>query len=421
MAKSNKIVKNLKKKLTKEEIEELALKEQTVEVIKQAQSESIAADLSSLPHYADASGGTGVGGAALLTEGEAIVGGLSAAQVGLGLLAIGGVAAALGGSGGGGGVGDTTAPAAGTLSFSNLTDTGSDDTPDITQDNTFDLTLTGNEAGSSIEYQVSTDDGATWNTTTANHSGLTDESYQFRAVVTDAAGNSSTTNVISVTVDKTAPAATLIINPEIQLDGNNRNDYSNPANQVTTLMDGNYILTWDGMTNTGGRDVFIQKINIDGSVVSTELQLDGANTIDVHPKIAALIDSGYAVTWWIDGGGYGIFVQKFDSNGNISGSEIQLSGGGYWNLAPQITSTNDGGYVVTWQGSSISTQDDIFVQKFDSSGDTVGSKYELDGQGYQDKNPQITATSDGGFVVAWQGFMVATMTFLFKSLTVTAI
>ena len=44
-----------------------------------------------------------------------------------------------------------------------------------------------------MAYEVSTDDGTTWSSTTAAQVSLADESYQFRAVVTDPAGNSATT------------------------------------------------------------------------------------------------------------------------------------------------------------------------------------------------------------------------------------
>ncbi len=68
---------------------------------------------------------------------------------------------------------DNTAPAAGTLTFLNLTDTGSNDTPDITQDGTFDLSLAGNSDanGTVVAYEVSTDGGATWSPTTASAVG----------------------------------------------------------------------------------------------------------------------------------------------------------------------------------------------------------------------------------------------------------
>ena len=82
---------------------------------------------------------------------------------------------------------DGTPPAAGTLSFANLTDTGSSDTPPVTTDNSFNLALTGPESGASIAYQVSLNGGAC-TSTTASQSGLADGNYQFRALVTDAAG-----------------------------------------------------------------------------------------------------------------------------------------------------------------------------------------------------------------------------------------
>jgi hypothetical protein len=52
--------------------------------------------------------------------------------------------------------------------------------------------LTGQEAGTTVVYQVSKDDGA-WTTTTASQTNLTDGVYQFKAIVTDVAGNSAET------------------------------------------------------------------------------------------------------------------------------------------------------------------------------------------------------------------------------------
>ncbi|MCY6412715.1 Ig-like domain-containing protein [Acinetobacter sp. VNH17] len=101
---------------------------------------------------------------------------------------------------------DNTVPVAGVLSFANLTDTGSSSTDRITQDKNFDLTLTGQEAGTTVVYQVSKDNGA-WTTTTANQTNLTDRIYQFKAIVTDKAGNSAEVLSAKVTVDNTAPIA----------------------------------------------------------------------------------------------------------------------------------------------------------------------------------------------------------------------
>ena len=101
---------------------------------------------------------------------------------------------------------DTAPPAAGTLSFANLTDTGTPNTPPVTQDTAFDLSLAGQEPGSSVVFQVALNGGG-FTTTTASQSALADGSYQFRALVTDAAGNTSTSNTIAVAMDNSAPAA----------------------------------------------------------------------------------------------------------------------------------------------------------------------------------------------------------------------
>ncbi|MDC4800763.1 Ig-like domain-containing protein [Acinetobacter baumannii] len=100
---------------------------------------------------------------------------------------------------------DTTAPQAGELTLSDLSDTGISVTDQITQDKNFNLKLEGQESGSRVTYLVSTDEGKTWQETTIAQKDLTDGVYQYKAVVTDAAGNTSETAVQKVVVDTTTP------------------------------------------------------------------------------------------------------------------------------------------------------------------------------------------------------------------------
>ncbi|MDC4722178.1 Ig-like domain-containing protein [Acinetobacter baumannii] len=102
---------------------------------------------------------------------------------------------------------DTTAPQAGELTLSDLSDTGVSATDQITQDKNFNLKLEGQESGSRVTYLVSTDEGKTWQETTIAQKDLTDGIYQYKAVVTDAAGNTSETAVQKVVVDTATPQA----------------------------------------------------------------------------------------------------------------------------------------------------------------------------------------------------------------------
>ncbi len=102
---------------------------------------------------------------------------------------------------------DKTPPEPGKLSFQNLLDSGELTQDQITNDNKFNLKLSGQEKGSSVTYLISTDEGKTWQETTLNQKDLADGIYLYKAVVTDAAGNTSETAVQKVVVDTTAPQA----------------------------------------------------------------------------------------------------------------------------------------------------------------------------------------------------------------------
>jgi Ca2+-binding RTX toxin-like protein len=103
---------------------------------------------------------------------------------------------------------DTLAPTAGTLALTNFTDSGTSASDRITNDKTFDLSLSGAEAGTTVSYQLSTANNfggfGGWVNTTPAQANLVDANYRFRARIADAAGNISFSNVINVTVDTTA-------------------------------------------------------------------------------------------------------------------------------------------------------------------------------------------------------------------------
>ena len=111
---------------------------------------------------------------------------------------------------------DTTAPQAGELTLSDLSDTGVSATDRITQDNNFTLKLTqpiviGEQAALLDHYEISKDEGKTWQETTAEQKDLADGIYLYKAVVTDLAGNTSETAVQKVVVDNSLNVESTII------------------------------------------------------------------------------------------------------------------------------------------------------------------------------------------------------------------
>src|SRR5207253_3192940 len=109
--------------------------------------------------------------------------------------------------------------------------------------------------GVSIAYELSTDDGQTWGSTGASQSELADGRYQFRAVVSDPAGNSSTSNTISVIVDSTPPIA-----GTLSFDG--LDDTGSSQNPAIT-QDGSFDLSLSGNADANGTSVAYE-VSTDG-------------------------------------------------------------------------------------------------------------------------------------------------------------
>jgi len=120
---------------------------------------------------------------------------------------------------------NTAAPTAGILNFPEFTDSCVSASDRISNDHNFSLSLGGQEAGGSVAYQISTDGGNSWSTTTASQSNLANGSYQFRIQVTDLAGNMAYGAMQAVTIDATAPSAAQLLNVNETPKDHRSNDY----------------------------------------------------------------------------------------------------------------------------------------------------------------------------------------------------
>ena len=158
-----------------------------------------------------------------------------------------------------------TQAVAGTLSIADLSNGfGS---PLITSDPTFTLSLTGNEAGSSVVYAHRLDingDGDFTDTgefawaaisggtpTSRDVTGV-DGTYQYKATVTDSAGNSADSNIVTLKVKATPPTLDSVVSPTTAL--------TNGGNSIGDTI--KLTVTFDANVNglTSGTDTSIFKI-----------------------------------------------------------------------------------------------------------------------------------------------------------------
>ena len=177
---------------------------------------------------------------------------------------------------------------------------------------------------------------------------------------------------------------------------------------ITNLPNGGFVVAWDGLDNSQWvstlQEIFAQKYTASGmpdgvKFIVNDYQADKQQL----PSITSLSDGGLVITWrsqYQDGDGYGIFGQKFDTNGNKTGSEFRVNnytqGDQSWqNIAPLTA----GGFVITWTNSSY-----VLGQRFNLSGDFLGTEFQLnDKTDGSSLGMEITSLQDGGFLaLGWE-------------------
>lgn len=148
--------------------------------------------------------------------------------------------------------------------------------------------------------------------------------------------------------------------------------------KITPLSEGGFAVAWRVPTLDQSSDIFVQQFGSDGAPTADLQRLQGMPglRVDDSQQITALPDGAYVVTWSgqvSDRGGRDIFVQSFGADGSPTGDLVQLDGyrsSTQTDAVPKIVALADGGFVVTWV-SNTPNFPQIFVQHFDAQGQPV--------------------------------------------------
>jgi len=178
---------------------------------------------------------------------------------------------------------------------------------------------------------------------------------------------------------------------------------------ITSLSNGGFVVVWTSDGQDGSQwGVYGQRFDSNGNKVGSEFRVNAWTTSAQHgPSIASLSNGGFVVVWGSagqDGSSDGVYGQRFDSNGNKVGSEFQVNTWtAGWQGTSFVTSLSDGGFVVVWESTG---QDGsgfgLYGQRFDSNGNKVGSEFRVNTWTTGDQDiPSVSSFYNGGFVVVW--------------------
>jgi hypothetical protein len=184
---------------------------------------------------------------------------------------------------------------------------------------------------------------------------------------------------------------------------------------------GNFVVAWhDGVTpgngaDGGGYGVFGQRFGTGGARLGFEFRVNTYTTGNQFgPAVASDASGNFVVAWTSndqDGSSQGIFGQRFAANGLPSGGEFRVNT--YTTSLqrrPAVASDAGGNFVVTWEGRG--PQDlssyGVFGQRYDASGTAIGADFRVSSftTSYQ-SGTTVAYAPTGDFVVAWHSFGIA--------------
>lgn len=193
------------------------------------------------------------------------------------------------------------------------------------------------------------------------------------------------------------------INTEYAINTTTTGDQDSP--RTVFLNDGGYVVVWDSAgQDGGGRGVYGQRFNSAGQAVGSEFQVaTTAATDQAFPDVIATSDGGFTVIWGSDGqngSGIAIMSRHYGANGAATGAETQINqtNGYFFNGGfhyADAASLADGGYLVTWPGP-----DGVIARRFDASGAPVGNEFTVVA-GTDRFMPEATGLANGGFAITW--------------------
>ena len=175
---------------------------------------------------------------------------------------------------------------------------------------------------------------------------------------------------------------------------------------VTATAGGGFAVAWASQhdASAAGSDygVYLQRFDSQGARLGGETQVNITTALNQEsPAMAELAGGGFVVSWWSDtaAGTGGIYSRVFAADGSAASGELLVNTASAGpQSAPAVTGLADGGYLVTWDGSS-----GIHAQHFDSHGVALAPEARADaGDAGAIAKPVVAALAQGGWVIAWQ-------------------
>jgi Bacterial cadherin-like domain len=191
---------------------------------------------------------------------------------------------------------------------------------------------------------------------------------------------------------------------EFEFKVNTDTDNSGISNSTVAMNgNGNFVISWDNKNETYARLYNSTGEPIEEFQVNTTLP-----EAQYQPTVAIAQDGSFVIVWTSnlqDGSETGIYAQRYSSNGMRQGVEVRVNTTiAQIQSKPTIGIDASGNFVVAWQSKN---QDGdgfgIYAQRYNSNGEPQGVEFRVNTAiANNQTNPKIAMDAIGNFVISWQ-------------------
>lgn len=202
---------------------------------------------------------------------------------------------------------------------------------------------------------------------------------------------------------------------------NTTTNLSQRESTITATSNGGFIVTWASSTNDSSHDfveVFAQRFagfdeQQQPQPIGPEFQVNTSEPYrEARPQITTLDNGNFVVTWWsLDTETFSltresnIFAQIYSAEGQTIGNEFQIGANpSVIQFQPVVIALAGGNFLIAWSShASDASEQGIRAQCFDHQGQPIGDEFAISEPGFDERWPEMTRLADGNVMVTWQG------------------
>ncbi len=173
---------------------------------------------------------------------------------------------------------------------------------------------------------------------------------------------------------------------------------------------GNFFVVWSSFKQDGDKwGIYGQRYGTNGNPIGLELQVNThTSSNQIRPSIAMNGSGDFVVVWWsLNQGGddYDIYGQRFEATANPLGSEFMVnSHSAGTQRDASIAIDESGNFIVTW--ASLGQDGDgwgVYGQWYDDAGSPIGPEFQVNTYFTSHQSaPSVAMNGAGNYVIVWQ-------------------